>query len=201
MRKIIICLLALVFSVDLVAYAAGPAAGYGARGGHGGGSGNTQSGSGYGGRPGGYSGSGNSYQGRGGSYGSHGYHGTGKYQGSGGHGYNGHHGGYPYRGYPYRGHGGHNHGHGNSYSFWIGGGWPGYWGPAYPRYYSYYPSYPYYYPYSAAPGVTAEQPQLSSPSQDQDYWYYCQDPQGYYPYIKSCPGGWMKVVPEPAPSN
>ena len=25
--------------------------------------------------------------------------------------------------------------------------------------------------------------------------------QGYYPYINSCPGGWMKVVPETAPPS
>jgi hypothetical protein len=29
------------------------------------------------------------------------------------------------------------------------------------------------------------------------YWYYCSNPEGYYPYIKSCPGGWAKVVPTP----
>lgn len=29
------------------------------------------------------------------------------------------------------------------------------------------------------------------------YWYYCQDPQGYYPYVKQCAKGWMKVVPTP----
>jgi hypothetical protein len=50
--------------------------------------------------------------------------------------------------------------------------------------------------------VIAEQPQLSAPGQDQDsYWYYCQDPPGYYPYVKSCPGEWMKVVPETAPPD
>jgi hypothetical protein len=31
------------------------------------------------------------------------------------------------------------------------------------------------------------------------YWYYCQNPQGYYPYVKQCPNGWMKVVPSPPP--
>jgi hypothetical protein len=31
------------------------------------------------------------------------------------------------------------------------------------------------------------------------YWYCCQDPQGYYRWVKDCPGGWMKVVPAPAP--
>jgi hypothetical protein len=36
---------------------------------------------------------------------------------------------------------------------------------------------------------------------DDGYWYYCDNPQGFYPYIKSCPGGWMKVVPETVPPN
>jgi len=196
MRKVIICLLALVFLFDITAYAAGPSGGYGGSQGGRSGSGTSYGGSGYGGRPGGYSGSGHSYQGsHGGSYGgSNNYHGKGGYHGSGG--YRGYR-GYP-GGYPYHGNGNHHHGNGNSYRVWIGGGWyPGYWGPAYPRYYSYYP---YYYPYAYAPGAVAEQPQLSAPAQDQDsYWYYCENPQGYYPYVKSCPGGWMKVLPETEP--
>lgn len=28
----------------------------------------------------------------------------------------------------------------------------------------------------------------------QFYWYYCKNPSGYYPYVKQCPSGWMKVV-------
>ncbi len=33
--------------------------------------------------------------------------------------------------------------------------------------------------------------------QTQNYWYYCTNPQGYYPYVKDCPGGWLQVVPTP----
>jgi hypothetical protein len=29
------------------------------------------------------------------------------------------------------------------------------------------------------------------------YWYYCQNPQGYYPYVQQCPAGWMTVIPPP----
>jgi hypothetical protein len=78
----------------------------------------------------------------------------------------------------------------------LGPWWPGYGGyPGYP--YAYYPA-PYY---PAPPVVVQQQPQVyakpaPSPS---DYWYYCQDPQGYYPYVRSCPGGWMKVVPQTTP--
>ncbi|HUL00131.1 MAG TPA: hypothetical protein VLX29_04670 [Nitrospirota bacterium] len=33
----------------------------------------------------------------------------------------------------------------------------------------------------------------------QYYRYYCQESKTYYPYVKQCPGGWMKVVPTPTP--
>jgi hypothetical protein len=44
-------------------------------------------------------------------------------------------------------------------------------------------------------------PQQAVPSQPMEtsYWYYCQKPQGYYPYVQECPTGWMKVVPSPPP--
>jgi hypothetical protein len=62
------------------------------------------------------------------------------------------------------------------------------------------PWYPYGY-YAAPPVVIPQQPQTYIQQQPQEnYWYYCQDPQGYYPYVKTCPGGWMKVVPQPAPA-
>jgi hypothetical protein len=140
------------------------------------------------------------YRGSGGSQGSGGYHGSGGYRGSGGyHGYSGYrgYGGYHGSGH-YYGHGGYN-GHGNSYSarIFIGPGWwgPGYWGP--PA----YPYYPYYSYYPAPPVVVEQQPQayVQQNQQESDYWYYCQNPEGYYPYVKSCPGGWMKVVPDAAP--
>ena len=27
------------------------------------------------------------------------------------------------------------------------------------------------------------------------YWYYCQSAGSYYPYVRTCPGGWLTVVP------
>jgi len=73
---------------------------------------------------------------------------------------------------------------------WLGPGW---WGP----YYS-----PYYYPYYQEPPIVIEQqPEVyvqPAPQEQQPiYWYFCRDPEGYYPYVKQCPGGWMKVVPTP----
>ena len=66
---------------------------------------------------------------------------------------------------------------------------------------------PYYwgaYPYSPVivspppPVYVQPAPQISNalppaPS----YWYYCADPQGYYPYVQQCPGGWQPVAPTP----
>jgi hypothetical protein len=99
----------------------------------------------------------------------------------------------------------HHHG-GHSHFFFVGSvvvgpWWPWYpWYPYYPYYgyYPYYPYYPYYYP---APAVVEQPPQeyAESGEQESDYWYYCQESQAYYPYVKSCPGGWMKVVPRTTP--
>ncbi|WP_446810269.1 hypothetical protein ACH50O_01340 [Methylomonas sp. 2BW1-5-20] len=76
--------------------------------------------------------------------------------------------------------------------------------PAYP-YYPYYPRYGYYPPeivtVPAQPPIYIERerdvPQ-SNPLPE-GYWYYCNDPAGYYPYVNQCPGGWQQV--EPTPQN
>ena len=85
---------------------------------------------------------------------------------------------------------GHAHVHGG---IWIGPVWgPGWWGPPYP-----------YYPYYAPPPVVVQQPsheiyvQPEPQSEEPSYWYFCPNPQGYYPYVQQCPNGWMKVVPSP----
>lgn len=79
-----------------------------------------------------------------------------------------------------------------------------YWGPAY------YPFSPYYYP-PYYPPVVVERPapvyieQQVAPAPPAppvavapvEYWYYCAATQGYYPYVKECPGGWQKVLPQP----
>jgi hypothetical protein len=68
----------------------------------------------------------------------------------------------------------------------------------------YYPPAYYYYTYPsvvvtepAQPPVYIEQQTapLSSSALEPGYWYYCHSPEGYYPYIKQCPGGWQKVPP------
>lgn len=67
----------------------------------------------------------------------------------------------------------------------------------------YYPS-SYYYPPTVIVPTTPPvyiQQQQSQPAQSAqpqtNYWYYCQNPDGYYPYVKNCPGGWLQVAPQP----
>lgn len=50
--------------------------------------------------------------------------------------------------------------------------------------------------YAPSPPVIIQQvPPPVYVQPEQNYWFYCQNPQGYYPNVNSCPGGWMKVVP------
>jgi hypothetical protein len=91
-------------------------------------------------------------------------------------------------------HGGHYSGGHFRGSIWVGPGWL--WPP-------YYPYYPYYYPYYPQPPliIHEQQPELylqqAPQTEAPSYWYYCPEPQGYYPYVKQCPKGWLKVVPSP----
>jgi hypothetical protein len=72
------------------------------------------------------------------------------------------------------------------------------WGPVW------YPP-PYYYPPQvvvvppAPPPVYIEQsdPAAQPAPAQQQYWYYCKSSKGYYPYVKECPEGWQKVLPQP----
>jgi hypothetical protein len=76
--------------------------------------------------------------------------------------------------------------------------------------YGYRPYYPYYYPPAyvpapvvvqpATPPVYVERPdaQAATPeAQPENYWYYCPDSQGYYPYVGSCASPWQRVAPQP----
>jgi len=84
--------------------------------------------------------------------------------------------------------------------------WPspfyGYPGP----YYRYPPDYAYP-PYAAypptvvvpsSPPVYIEREDDAAASPRDGYWYYCDRPEGYYPYVKECPGGWERVAPRPS---
>jgi hypothetical protein len=100
---------------------------------------------------------------------------------------------------------GHGH-HGSSVRFGVVVGGPLWFGPSYysPYYYPpYYPPYAagYYPPMPASPPVYIEQGGAQpAPSAGQaSYWYFCAESQGYYPYVKECPGGWQRVSPQPPP--
>jgi hypothetical protein len=95
-------------------------------------------------------------------------------------------------------------GHGH-FSFsggvWIGPGWGG-WGP----WWWGAPVYPYYYDYYWPPPVVSQEqsPVYTQPTpqeEEESYWYFCPDSRNYYPYVKRCPSGWLKVVPPPAPPD
>ena len=86
-----------------------------------------------------------------------------------------------------RGHRGHGHRGGVSVGLAVGPYWG--WGPSY---------YPYYHHAPVvierqAPPVYIEQ--QSPPAPAANYWYYCQSSNGYYPHVKECPAGWLRVLP------
>jgi hypothetical protein len=69
--------------------------------------------------------------------------------------------------------------------------------------------FPYYEPYYDYPPAVALMPappkvyiqqnnvqtiQLPVPN----YWYYCRNPEGYYPYVRECPAGCQPVAPQPS---
>jgi hypothetical protein len=74
--------------------------------------------------------------------------------------------------------------------WWVAGGlWFFYPEPIYP-----YPD-PYVPPVVVTPAPAAPAASVPPPAQ---YWYYCDNAKGYYPYVQSCPGGWRAVPATPA---
>ncbi len=71
-------------------------------------------------------------------------------------------------------------------------------GSPYPYYPYAYPA-PYYYPQPVV--VTPPEPPVYIQQQQAQpatsYWYHCDKPEGYYPYVQQCPGGWKAVLPPP----
>lgn len=120
---------------------------------------------------------------------------------------------------------GHGHGYGGGVRFGITLGLPLYGTGYYPGYYNSYPAYvypgpgyvypgpaytypgpAYAYPGPAvAPSATyveqgAPQPQAApaqAQPQPQGDWYYCTESKTYYPYVRECPGGWLRVPSTP----
>lgn len=64
----------------------------------------------------------------------------------------------------------------------------------------YYPPPYYYYPpppvvYTPPPVYTAPAPTYVQPPPQS--WYYCDNPQGYYPSVQACSTGWRQVPATP----
>ena len=49
----------------------------------------------------------------------------------------------------------------------------------------------------AAPPAYAPQPDAAGAGPNPGYWYYCNNPQGYYPYVRECSGQWQTVPANP----
>lgn len=99
-------------------------------------------------------------------------------------------------------------GHGRSYPYYR----RPYYRPynyGYPAGHFYWPAYPpaVYYPPTVIlppdpPVYIQQQPTRLVPSLPEstvtNYWYYCENPAGYYPEIERCSGEWIKIPPRPA---
>ena len=60
----------------------------------------------------------------------------------------------------------------------------------------YYPQQVYVQPTYTRPAYAQ---QASAPAVQQSFsWYFCPGGNGYYPYVRTCPGGWQTVSPVPA---
>ena len=80
--------------------------------------------------------------------------------------------------------------------------------PISPWYYPpYYYPYPPMYPVPMYPNIVAAPPSppvyiekggepSAVPAPASSYWYYCPNPQGYYPYITECQAAWLTVLPQ-----
>lgn len=106
--------------------------------------------------------------------------------------------GVPYRGWygaPYRGWYGARVGVYFGAPYYWGGGWPyGYYPYAYP-----YP-YPSYYPYPAyVPATPPVYVERGDQAPATGYWFYCEAPAGYYPYVRECTKAWVTVEPQNVP--
>jgi len=112
-------------------------------------------------------------------------------------------------GWYHGGHGGHGGGYGHvGVGVYFGPGW------GYPYAYPYPYYYPGYYPPAAAaapssPPQYIEQGDVNggdaagandAGAPAPAVWYHCSKPEGYYPYIRDCPGGWEQVPAQPPSS-
>jgi hypothetical protein len=118
-------------------------------------------------------------------------------------------GGGHYGGWGGQHHGGWGHHYGGNYYGGIGlglglgyglGYGSGYGGSYYSPYYGGYPPAVVAVPVTPPVYIQQTPPQPTAQQYPSGYWYYCNNPQGYYPYIKQCSSAWQPVNPtHPAP--
>lgn len=91
----------------------------------------------------------------------------------------------------------------NAWWWFAGGVWYAYSVPVYPYPDPYQPPVvivqtpqPPVYVEQTPPPVQAAPPTQSSPQAQ--FWYYCSNPAGYYPYVPNCSVDWQKVPATPA---
>ncbi len=97
--------------------------------------------------------------------------------------------------------------HEHDWNVWRGGHWNqgrhdgrlGWWWVVGPSWYFYpAPIYPYPNPWEPPPVVMVNPPVGSvPPPPPTQYWYYCEASKGYYPYVATCPAGWVQVPATP----
>jgi hypothetical protein len=121
---------------------------------------------------------------------------------------------------------GHRGGWRGSVGVYVGSPYPFYAPPPAFAYSYGYPYYPYPYAYSQPQVIVTQPPQpqvyieqggsitsvpdananaqppaqaapSTSAGNSQGYWYYCEQSDTYYPYVKECPAGWKQVTPTP----
>ncbi|MGE5470609.1 MAG: hypothetical protein ACM3X0_07430 [Bacteroidota bacterium] len=57
---------------------------------------------------------------------------------------------------------------------------------------------PLFYPWWYDGPAPVAPPQLYIEQGDAaGYWYYCADSRGFFPAVKDCPAGWIKIEPRP----
>ncbi len=101
---------------------------------------------------------------------------------------------------PHRWDGDIHHFNDHDFAYWRGGAWfhgphggrDGWWWVVGPDFY-YYPAPVYPYPDPYVPPVVAVAPAPVAPAPAQPTWYYCGNPQGYYPYVAQCTVPWQPV--------
>ena len=64
----------------------------------------------------------------------------------------------------------------------------------------YYPPPAYYYPapvvvQPSSPPIYVERSDVVP--EGAGSWFFCRESNGYYPYVKQCPGGWQRVPAQP----